>query len=92
MAGLRRHYMCRSLRAGGLQRAASTQILSFRSFIASFGVVLISRPRLLQRAAAGAFFMSGSSQASRDRANRLPGIMFRLKEQLVPDASERYVK
>ena len=41
MAGLRRHYMCRSLRAGGLQRAASTQILSFRSFIASFGVALI---------------------------------------------------
>ena len=33
--------MCRSLRAGGLQRAASTQILSFRSFIASFGVALI---------------------------------------------------
>ena len=38
------------------------------------------------------FFMSVASQASRDRANRLPGIMFRLKEQLVPDASERYVK
>ncbi len=41
MAGLRRHYMCRSLRAGGLQRAASTQILSFRSFIASFDVAII---------------------------------------------------
>ncbi len=44
------------LYAGGLQRTASTQILSYRSFIASFGVGLI-KPKGIKKTIPFGFFI-----------------------------------
>lgn len=53
------------LRAGGLQRMASTQILSFRSFIASFDVAFIQAVAPPRRS--GLTFVAGAGRSSRPR-------------------------